>query len=229
MKYSKYIMVIGVMILTVALVGGTALSVYAKDGEDDPSSASAQSNEQENENEVESSDVNKESSDLHQRSERRDMEAVRLELKSAREKVAAKKDRLAGMRLQFCEKRQSVITAIMKRAGERGDKRIDFISTIANRVETFYQNKGKVLSAYDQLASDVAAKKAAAQAAVNAVKAADTQFNCGGENPKGMVAVFRAEIQAQAAALKEYRTSVKSLIVGVKSVQGSSSSDGAKE
>ena len=137
------------------------------------------------------------------------------------------KDRLEVRRLLACEARQAAIRRIMKRAGERGDKHIAVFTKITERVQTFYQTKGKTLATYDQLVAEVAAKKAAAQMAVDTVKAAEVQFECTGDNPKAMVAAFRSEIKAQIAAMKAYRLAVKNLIVGVKSVQGTTSRDGA--
>jgi hypothetical protein len=215
---------IGVAVLTVALTLGTAYSVYAHDGTEvaDDSSTVAP-----NESSDSTSSVDNQGTDTDSNKDvtKQEVESLKGELKGAREKVQAVKDRLAGRRLKACQAHQAAIQTIMTRAGKRGDNHIAFFTKITERVETFYQNKGKTLATYDQLVSAVAAKKAAAQAAVNAVKTADTTFDCNGDNPKAQVAVFRAEIKAEIAAIKEYRTSVKNLIVGVKSVQGSTAAE----
>jgi len=149
------------------------------------------------------------------------IEKLRLEAVRAKERANSIKDRLDGRRLKSCENHQAAIQKIVKRAATRGENHIKLFSTITDRVETFYKNKGKVLATYDQLVADVIAKKAAAQAAVAVVKtAASSDFTCSSDNPKAQVVMFRAEIKAEIAALKEYKTVVKNLIVGVKSVQG---------
>ncbi len=211
----------GIAILTVALVFGTAYSAYAEDSTSDSSSATAPDQSSDS-----TSSTNSQDGTDAKNVTRQEVERLRSEVKSAKERVQAVKDRLAGRRLKACQAHQAAIQTIMTRAGTRGDNHIALFSKVTERVETFYKNKGKTLATYDQLVSDIAAKKTAAQAAVTTVKTADTQFDCSSDNPKAQISVFRAEINAEIAALKEYRTSVKNLIVGVKSVQ-STSSNGA--
>jgi len=117
----------------------------------------------------------------------------------------------------------------MVRLGDRGQKQIDLFSTIAERTEKFYTDKGKALTNYDALVADVAAKKTAAQSAVDTVKSTSVEFKCDGNDPKGVAATFKERLKAEIAAMKAYKTSVKNLIVGVKSVQRTVASTGGKE
>ncbi len=142
----------------------------------------------------------------------------------ASDKVAAAETRLAETKLKVCQNREKAIDNIMKRIAERGQKHIDLFSTIATRTETFYTTKGKTLSNYDALVAAVDAKKVLAQAAVDKVKGDSVTFKCDGTDPKGAGELFKADLKLEISALKEYRTSVKNLIVGVKSVQGTTSS-----
>jgi uncharacterized membrane protein YqiK len=163
-------------------------------------------------------------------------EAAKAKLEAQREEARAKheaqreatKTRLADAKLQACEKRQTVISNIMKRISDRGQKQIDLFSGIAARTQAFYEKKGKTLSNYDALVADVAAKKESAQDAVAMIAAHGTEFDCNSEDPKGSVTSFREHQKQAIAALKEYKTSVKNLIVGVKSVQGVTSSEGER-
>jgi hypothetical protein len=219
------IAIIGVAILTVALAFGTAYSVYAKDGveaADDSSTTSEQSDESTSSTDSSSGNSSDATTSNSKDVTEREVKSLREEVKSAREKVQTVKDRLAGRRLKACQAHQAAIQTIMTRAAKRGDNHIALFSKITDRVEAFYQSKGKTLATHDQLIGAVAAKKAAAQAAVDTVKTADTTFDCSSDNPKAQVMVFRAEVKAEIAALKEYRTAVKNLIVGVKSVQSTS-------
>lgn len=136
----------------------------------------------------------------------------------------ASQTRLADAKLKACENRQQAITNIMARLNDRGQKQIDLFSTIAERTEAFYKTKGNTLANYDALVADVAAKKAAAQAAVDATKSVSGTFKCDGTNPKGVVSMFKTDLKAEITALNNYKTSVKNLIVGVKSVQSTTSS-----
>jgi hypothetical protein len=132
--------------------------------------------------------------------------------------------KLADAKLKACQNRETAINNIMGRIADRGQKQLDLFSTIATRVETFYTDKGKTLGNYDALVADVTAKKAAAQTEVDAVKASSVTFKCDGTDPKGAAASFKDGLKAEIDALKAYKTSVKNLIVGVKSVQGSTTS-----
>lgn len=132
--------------------------------------------------------------------------------------------RLDAVKLKVCQIREKSIDNIMARIADRGQKQLDLFSSIATRVETFYTNKGKTLSNYDALVADVNAKQAAAQTAVDTVKADKASFKCDGADPHGAADVFKNDLKLEISALKDFRTSVKNLIVGVKSVQGTTQS-----
>jgi hypothetical protein len=132
--------------------------------------------------------------------------------------------RLADAKLKACQNREKAINNIMSRIADRGQKQINLFTSIAERTEKFYADKGKTLSNYDALVAEVNAKKAAAQTAVDAVKDGSVTFKCDGSDPKGAASGFKDALKSEIAALKAYRTSVKNLIVGVKSVQGSTTS-----
>ncbi len=127
--------------------------------------------------------------------------------------------RLAEAKLKACQKRETAINNIMARIANRGEKHLDVFNKIAERTEAFYVAKGKTLSNYEALVADVDAKRAAAQAAVDAIKATSVSFKCDGTDPKGMASSFKDSLRSEIAALKAYKTAVKNLIVGVKSVQ----------
>ena len=132
--------------------------------------------------------------------------------------------KLSENKRKVCEKHQTVITNIMKRMSARGQRQLDLFTSIAEKTEKFYTAKGKTVSNYDQLTADVSAKKAAAQSAVDALSATSTSFTCSQDNPKGVATSFKAELKTEISALKAYKTSVKNLIVAVKSAQGTTTS-----
>lgn len=134
--------------------------------------------------------------------------------------VATADRRLTTTKLRACEDRQAAIRTIMNRIADRGQKRLDLFSTIADRAETFYTSKGKTLADYATLLADLHTKATAAQTAVDALKNAGTAFSCGSTDPHGAVATFRADLQAENTALQAYRSAVRALIVGIKSVTG---------
>lgn len=142
----------------------------------------------------------------------------------AADRQAAAQTRLADAKLKACQNRQKAIANIMARISDRGQKQLTLFGTIANRVEAFYADKGKTLSNYDALVADVNAKAATAQAAVSTTSSDGSGFSCDGTDPKGFVSTFKGSLKTEISALQDYRTSVKNLIVGVKSVQGTTTS-----
>lgn len=137
---------------------------------------------------------------------------------------ATAQTRLADAKLKMCQSREKVITNIMTRLGDRGQKQVDLFSTIAERIKTFYADKGKTLTNYDTLTADVTAKKVFAQTTVDTVKSTAPEFKCDGTDPKGIAATFKDNLKSEIEALNAYKTSVKNLIVGVRSIQGTTSS-----
>jgi hypothetical protein len=125
--------------------------------------------------------------------------------------------RLDGNKLKVCEKRQTTIKSIMSRSTERAQKQIDLFGTITTRVENFYTSKGKTLSNYDELVAAVNSAKTQAETDLATLK--NTTFSCDGSDPKGAATAFKTALQKEIQDLKAYRTAVKNLIVGVKSVQ----------
>jgi len=128
-----------------------------------------------------------------------------------------------------CEKRQADVNKITARIAERGQRQIDLFSTIATRVEAFYVKKGVTLSNYDQLVAAVDSAKANAQTTVDTIKTTTITLKCDGTDPNGAGASFKAALKAEIQALKDYRTAVKNLIVGVKSVTSTTHDDSSTE
>lgn len=139
-----------------------------------------------------------------------------------KERVAG---RLSEIKAKVCEKRLSVIKNIMAKAATQGAKHLDVFSKIAMRVEEFYTNKKLAIDNYDTLVAEVNAKKATAQEAIDAVKDADDDFSCDGDNPIGKADAFNGKVRAMHTALKDYRTAIKNLIVAVKQAANAAEGD----
>lgn len=102
---------------------------------------------------------------------------------------------------------------------------------ISQRTQDYYSSKvvpnGKSVPNYNQLVSDIQTKKTAVQTAVNTVKSDVADFNCT-SNPKNLLRKFHTDMQAVKQALKDYRTSIKNLIVAVRSVTGENEKNATK-
>lgn len=126
--------------------------------------------------------------------------------------------------LRACQARESAIT-------QRTTHLIELVTTmeskfddIAKRTEDYYTTKvvpsGKTVANYTTLVSDIETKKAAVATAVTTAQTDGTGFTCTGNDPKGQLTQFRIDMQNVIKALKDYRTSIKNLIVAVHSVTG---------
>lgn len=134
--------------------------------------------------------------------------------------VAAEKAKTAKQ--NACLRHETVIKRTIARIADRGQKQSELFTSIANRTETFYTNKGKTLANYDELVADVTTKQAAAAETLTTVKSDGADFSCDTADPKAGATAFKTALKSEIAALKDYRTAVKNLIVGVKSVQSTS-------
>jgi peptidoglycan hydrolase CwlO-like protein len=137
---------------------------------------------------------------------------------------ASKLDRLNDFRLKFCEKHHDEITNRSESLSKLVTNMLTKFDLIAGRVEEYYTTKvvptGKVVTNYDALVADIAAKKTQVQTDLAAAQSDVSGFSCTGDNPKGQITQYRTDMQLVKKDLQAYRTSIKNLIVAVKSVTG---------
>lgn len=127
---------------------------------------------------------------------------------------------LADAKLKSCEARE---TAIKTRAGSLNrlsTSMLEKFAAIAKRVQDYYTASGTTVATYDTLVTTIATKKAAVQAALTAAETDVAGFDCSADDPKAHMTQYQKDMKAVKAALKEYRTSIKNLIVAVRSVTG---------
>lgn len=119
--------------------------------------------------------------------------------------------------------RMSHLTQLAKMMQEKFDQHV-------MRVENYYTNKvlpsGKTVANYDSLVLDIQTKKALVQAALTTAQTETNQFDCSQVNPKSQVTQFKQDMQIVKKALKNYRTSIKNLIVAIHSVTGAQNREG---
>lgn len=131
--------------------------------------------------------------------------------------------KLTDQSLRSCQAREAAIK-------NRTDSLLRMVSNmlgkhdaILARVQEFYTNKvlpsGKSVPNYDELLADIADKKAAVQTSVDSLPDV-SGFDCESDDPKGMLADFRTDMQSLKQALADYRTSIKNLIVAIHGVFG---------
>lgn len=205
--------------VSVVLSGLTVMALEGSETEKKAAEAVIEANKKAQERVLETA---KQEFETKREAAKQEFEAKR---EAAKNNLEVAKGRLEENKLRICQTREDKINSHMDAIAERGQKKIDLFSTIAERVKSFYLSKGKVLANYDELVVAVDAKKATAQAAVDAVISSSVTFDCEGDDPKGMAGEFKDKVKAMNSALKEYKTAVKNLIVGVKSVQSTEDND----
>jgi cytoskeletal protein RodZ len=134
------------------------------------------------------------------------------------EKTDTIREKLADLKLKSCTERQANVNTIMTRVVDRSKAQVDRITTVADKAKAFYIKQGNILDTYDTLVADVTAKQALAEAAV-ATLTSQSSFSCTSDGPKSDIAQFNTDRVAKKAAIDAYRTAVKALIAGIKSVQ----------
>jgi hypothetical protein len=121
-----------------------------------------------------------------------------------------------------CERREKAVETILNHIATRGQRQIDLFGTIATRVENFATTKDKQPSNYESLVAAVNTAHDNAVPTVATIKSDSTSVDlkCAGTSTeaKGAAATVKTELQSEISALQAYRTAVKNLIVGVKSV-----------
>ncbi|MBI4037949.1 hypothetical protein HY382_02805 [Candidatus Curtissbacteria bacterium] len=139
------------------------------------------------------------------------------------------KTRLTEAKLRACQTREDAIKKRASRLAQLATNMEGKFDNHAQRVEEYYTLKvvqsGKTVANYESLVADIDAKKAAVAAALSAAQNTANNFSCTGDDPKGQLTQFRKDMQAVKKALKDYRTSIKNLIVAVRSVVGTTERD----
>lgn len=124
-----------------------------------------------------------------------------------------------------CEARESAIKNRSTHLTELAANVEIKFDKIAMSTETFYTDKvvpsGKTLSNYQDLVNDISAKKALVTTALNKAQADASSFSCASGTPKAQMTQFRLDMQNTKNALKDYRTSIRNLIVAVRSLRPS--------
>lgn len=131
-------------------------------------------------------------------------------------------ERLTEVKLKACQAKEDAIKKRSDQLTKMANNMLDKFDKIAARVEKYYTDtvvpSGKTVSNYDALVADITAKKTAVQTALTKAQTDTLAFSCTSDNPKGQLTQFREDMQAVKKALKDYRTSIKNLIVAVRSV-----------
>ena len=126
------------------------------------------------------------------------------------------------VKTKVCEVKMNVVEKRMENLVRMAENMEEVFDKISMRVQDFYQNKvvtaGGKLNSYESLVQQTTLKKQAVDSSLEKAKADTEKFNCTDGTAKTTLLTFRKDMQAVKSALKDYRTSVKNLIVAVHGV-----------
>ena len=144
------------------------------------------------------------------------LDAKRAEAKARLDALREKRQTsLDEKRLAACEKKTEKINSIIQKRSAQGTKHLAVFKKISDRVQKFVTDKELAIENYDQLVAAITEKEQTVTAAIEANT--NTVFDCESVDGSDPGNVAKASVQGVRDALKEYRTSIKDLIVKVKS------------
>ena len=136
--------------------------------------------------------------------------------------------RLADAKLTACQSREAAIQKRSEQLVKLATNMQDTFTSIASRVKEYYTTKvipsGETVDNYDDLLATIASKQEAVATALAKTQSDAMAFSCTSDDPKGQLTQYRTNMQTVKSALKEYRTSIKDLIVAIRSLTGKTES-----
>jgi preprotein translocase subunit SecD len=121
-----------------------------------------------------------------------------------------------------CQKREQSIQKRSSQLVRMATNMLEVFERIAQRVRTYYLTvvipSGQSLDQYSELLANIDLAKAAVENALEEAANTASTFDCGSSDPKQQLQKFRQDMKNVKKTLKTYRTSVKDLIVGVRSI-----------
>lgn len=128
--------------------------------------------------------------------------------------------RLDAQKLKVCQVHERNIKNRLDSLTRLVTNQEEKFASIAARVENHYTTKlvpaGKTIPNFDSLVSDISTKKTAVDSTLATAKADASGFSCTASDPKSFLTQFRKDMQTVKSALKDYRKSVRNLIVAIR-------------
>lgn len=139
----------------------------------------------------------------------------------AREAVTTLKEKASTKtieeRQQACESRHENAEKRMDNAADYAARHKAVFDKIFERAKSFKETKSLAVANYDELVTAAEAAGAAADDAISAMKELNIGFDCKDvDTVASNLGAFKSSVENTRAALKEYRTAIKQLIVALK-------------
>lgn len=123
---------------------------------------------------------------------------------------------LTTQQLNACQQAAPKLTAALNRMVSRRQSQLTLYTTIMNRVESYYTQNGKPYASHATLAANAAAAQQNAQDQLQSLRTtAAAGFDCTANDPHSAAQALVLQARAQLAALQDYRSAVRNLIIGI--------------
>ncbi len=126
------------------------------------------------------------------------------------------KEHTAEQKQKACEAHAKEINKRATNYAAAAQRHLDVFNAIFTKVQAFQTNKQLNVTGYDALVATATAKQAAAQTAVDNLKALDVSIDCTQTDPASTVATLKTTTAATRSALQDYRKSIKDIVVALK-------------
>jgi len=219
-KQLSFIVACAVMVLGLA-----AVPASAHEGSDDTSQDSESGQSDRKASTVvanESEDAGDDSGDQSKSLREQAKQLLETKRKSGREHTEEQ-------RQKACEQRQKNIDKRTTNYAAAAERHLEVFDKIFTRAKDFHDTKQLDVTDYDALVATATAKQAAAQDAVDALKALDVNLDCTQSDPASAVATIKTAVADARTALKDYRTAIKDLIVALKGASTAQTGDSTTE
>lgn len=129
------------------------------------------------------------------------------------------KTTFAATQVNNCKAKELTVKNLLNNLNRNANNLLNKFDSIATRVEAYYTNKvlpsGRVVPNYVSLASDIESKKTAVKDLLASAQADVAAFSCGSNDLDGEVKKIKDDIKNTKKALKEYKESIKILILAI--------------
>lgn len=133
-----------------------------------------------------------------------------------------------NFRLQSCLARQDAVKTRSENLINLGNDLLKTFDDISMRAQNFYTKNNLNVSNYSSLIADIASKRVAVETSLTQSQAVLNGFNCSTGNPKYLIQLFNSKMKSAHQSLKNYKASIKNLIVAVHS-ESSRPTEGVKQ
>lgn len=128
-------------------------------------------------------------------------------------------------RQKICQSRQNIITNRTQSIIGLANTMLINFDLHTQRVQNYYSQKlvpqGKFVPNYGDLVTQIQTHKSQVRSALSKAQAESANFTCSQPNPQKSLNSFKSQMQEVKTALKNYRNSVRNLIVAVRTTAAS--------